>query len=107
MKFRKALSFYFYKNDNVRFIGRMFCYTEDKNEKGGLEMSLQSMESRYVFMEMASKRCYDPQTMSSLYALIASSSDKDAACREIADLMAQYPRDEDLLFHLKLKNSKE
>ena len=64
-------------------------------------MSLKSMESRYLFMEMASKRCYDQQTMSRLYALIAEASDKDAACRELAALMEKYPRDEDLLFVLK------
>ena len=50
---------------------------------------------------MAYKRCYDQQTMSRLYALIAEASDKDAACRDLAALMEKYTRDEDLLFVLK------
>ena len=64
-------------------------------------MSLKSMESRYLFMEMVSKRSYDQETVRVLYDLIASAPDKDAACRDLAALMARFSRDEDLLFHIK------
>ena len=65
--------------------------------KKNVNRSLYSMESRFLFLESASKRMYEKETMTALYALIARAENKDEAARILAELMQDISDDETLL----------
>ena len=83
----------------VLFIVPFICYTDGvkREVKTGMDRSLYSLESRFLFLESASKRMYEKETMTALYALISSSENKDETARMLAELMRDISDDELLL----------
>ena len=62
-----------------------------------MNRSLYSLESRFLFLESASKRGYEKETMTALYALVSNATDKDETIRILAELMRDLSDDELLL----------